>query len=87
MKTAFVITALAASTALANPVISKRWVCGGDAPAYSCQPSAGCKSEIRWADCAINDVLLKCGDPTPNHSTPVSACQAAGFTACEAKFC
>ncbi|KAF2272406.1 uncharacterized protein EI97DRAFT_436903 [Westerdykella ornata] len=85
----FLLTALLTSFALATPVThyAKRWTCGGEAPAFSCEPNAGCKNEIAWGECAINDGLVACGDPTPNHTTPVSPCQSAAFSACEAKHC
>ena len=80
---AFFLSFLIAPLALATPLaLTKRWACGGEAPAFSCEPNAGCKNEIAWGECATSEGLEKCGDPMPNHTTPVSPCQSAAFSAC-----
>lgn len=76
-----ILTLLVASLAVATP-LTKRWTCGGEAPAFSCEPNAGCKDEVAWGECAMNTGLVACGDPTPSHTQPLSACQSAAFTAC-----
>ncbi|KAF2650053.1 hypothetical protein K491DRAFT_156307 [Lophiostoma macrostomum CBS 122681] len=74
------------SLALATP-LNRRWTCGGTPPAFSCEPKAGCKSEVAWGDCATSTGLMACNDPLPNATQPVSACQQAAFTACETQYC
>jgi hypothetical protein len=64
--------ALAFSLVLSSPLsLTKRWTCGGVAPAFSCEPAAGCKSETTWGECALAG-LEKCApDPTPSQTVPV----------------
>lgn len=80
LLTPLLLASLAAATPLST--LTKRWTCGGDPPAFACQPKAGCANETAWGECAYAEGLDKCGDPLPNQTTPVSACQSAAFTTC-----
>ncbi|KAF2871205.1 hypothetical protein BDV95DRAFT_56858 [Massariosphaeria phaeospora] len=85
-KTTLLFTLIFTSVALSSP-LAKRWSCGGEAPAFSCEPKAGCKDETAWGTCAYDTGLNACGDALPNQDTPVSACQKTAFDACEVQYC
>lgn len=71
------------SLTIATPLsVNKRWTCGGTPPEFSCEPAATCKNVTGWADCATTTGLTGCGDPLPNATQPLSACQSAAFTTC-----
>ncbi|KAF2677460.1 hypothetical protein K458DRAFT_436583 [Lentithecium fluviatile CBS 122367] len=82
------LLALSSPTSPSNAYsLSKRWTCGGTPPAFSCEPTAGCKNETAWGECAYERGLNKCGDPLPDQNTPVSKCQGDAFGTCETDFC
>ncbi|KAF2268023.1 hypothetical protein CC78DRAFT_590248 [Lojkania enalia] len=81
-KTTILLAFFFGSLTLATPV-TKRWTCGGEPPAFSCQPKEGCADENAWATCAYDTGINACGDPLPDQDTPLSDCQKAAFDACE----
>jgi len=81
MQFKLLLSLLIASTAVATP-LTKRWTCGGEPPAYSCEPKTGCKDETAWGTCAWDTGLNACSDPLPSQTQPLSDCQKAAFDAC-----